>query len=511
MDAQATDLRRQVGIFFSALIIALGGIIYELIIGSTSSYLIGDGVMQFSLTIGFMLFGMGLGSFFAPKLVAKPESTFVLVEALLGVVGGSAPIILFWIFNNRLPFYPLFILLILGIGILIGLEIPLMFSLLRKKSDGTVLLSRLLSLDYIGALIASILFPFVLLPQLGLIRSALVIGLANTLIACLMYTLFFEQLKSKKWIGLVVACAALLLGGELVFTGVITQKLEQGIYKDEVVYAEQTAYQKIVLTKFREDVRLFLNANLQFSSLDEYRYHEPLVHVPMAVTRQAKRVLVLGGGDGLGIRELLKHPGIESIVLVDLDPRMTELAKTHPLLTAMNRNALEHPRVHIVNQDAFLFLRETTTTFDVIIADLPDPNHEALAKLYSVEFYGLAKRHLAQDGAFVTQATSPYASNETFWMIERSLETSGFETTPFHVHVPSFGEWGFILATHSKVRPEASALETTNQFLTTEILPTLFVFDPDLQPRTSSTELNTLDRPLIMNTYAREAARWTGP
>lgn len=511
MDAPAHDLRRQVGIFFAALIVALGGIIYELIIGSTSSYLIGDGVVQFSLTIGFMLFGMGLGSFFAPKLTTKPEATFVIVEALLGVIGGSAPVILFWIFNNRLPFYPLFILLILGIGILIGLEIPLMYSLLRHKTDGTVLLSRLLSLDYVGALIASILFPFLLLPSLGLIRSALVIGLANCLIACLMYVLFFDSLKTKKWVGVLVACATVFLATELTYTNAITQKLEQGIYKDEVVYAEQSPYQKIILTKFRDDIRLFLNANLQFSSVDEYRYHEPLVLVPTAVARQAKRVLILGGGDGLATRELLTIPGVESITLVDLDERMTGLAKTHPLLTIINRNSLQDPRVRIVNRDAFLFLLETSETFDVIVADLPDPNNEALAKLYSVEFYGLALRRLSKDGAFVTQATSPYASNETFWMIERTMKAAGFATLPYHAHVPSFGEWGFVLGANANVSIDSLTMPSTTRFLTAEILPTLFVFDRDLQPKGQSTDTNTLVKPLIMSVYTSEAARWTGP
>lgn len=511
MDVHSGDLRRQVGIFFSALIIALGGIIYELIIGTTSSYLLGDGVVQFSLTIGFMLFGMGLGSILAPKLTAKPETAFILVESILGLIGGSAPVILFWIFNHQWSFYPLFIALILVIGLLIGLEIPLMFSLLKKKTDGTVLLSRLLSLDYVGALLASIFFPFILLPKLGLVRSALVIGIGNCLIACLMYALFYRELKARRWVAGVVLGATLLLAGQLAFSNYLTQTLEQGVYKDEVVYAEQSRYQKIVLTKFREDIRLFLNANLQFSSVDEYRYHEPLVHIPMAAARNARRILILGGGDGLVVRELLGYPRLEAVTLVDLDPAMTELAKKHPLLTSLNRLSLHDPRVQVINRDAFLFLQETEEMFDVIIVDLPDPNNEGLSKMYSTEFYALALRRLVRDGAFVTQATSPYFSNATFWMIARTMESSGFEILPYHAHVPSFGEWGFILGTHDSLSPETLIITpTSTRYLIQPILSTLFLFDPDLVQQTDATETNTLIMPAIMQVYSKEASRWSG-
>ncbi len=504
------DRRRRAGVFFAALIIALGGIIYELIIGTTSSYLLGDGVVQFSLTIGFMLFGMGLGSLFAPRLAGAPETTFVLVETVLGLVGGSAPILLFWIFNRSLPFYPLFILLVLAIGILIGLEIPLMFSLLRRKTDGTWLLSRLLSLDYVGALIASLAFPFILLPKLGLVRAALVIGLSNALIACLMYALFYADIRKKAWVGAAVSLAAAALASELVFANVIARGLEQGVYKDEIVYAAQTPYQRLVLTKFRDDVRLFLNGNLQFSRVDEHRYHEPLVHVPMAAARTRGRILVLGGGDGLAVREILKYPDVDSVTLVDLDRDVTDLARRHPLLLDANGGSLDDPRVDVVNEDAFVFLRETDASYDVIIADLPDPNNESLAKLYAVEFYELAKRRLSKDGAFVTQATSPYFSNGTFWMIDRTLRAAGFHTRPYHAHVPSFGEWGFILATSVSAPGTIELANVPMRILTPEILPTLFLFDPDVRQRSEDDTVNSLIHPVIINLYAREAAQWTG-
>lgn len=498
----------RVGVFFAALIIALGGIIYELIIGTVSSYLLGDSVLQFSLTIGFMLFGMGLGSLAAPRLAQAPESAFIANECLIAFIGGNAPAAMFWIFNRNLAVEPVFFAVIIVLGVLIGLEIPLMFSILKSKGEGTLVLSRILSLDYLGALLASLLFPLVLLPKLGLLRTAYVIGLMNAAIAGVIFVIFRRRIRHATALGAALAVTTAALAGGTLYANRLAAQLEQGVYRDQIVLSEQTPYQKIAITRFKDDVRLFLNANLQFSSVDEYRYHEPLVHLPMGSARRTENVLVLGGGDGLAAREILKYQSVKRLTLVDLDARMTRLAAEHPLLTALNRNAFSDDRVSIVNADAFTFLRETSGTYDVILADLPDPNDESLAKLYSQEFYALAKRHLAEDGYFMTQATSPYFSKRSFWSIRKTVEAAGFATLPVHVQVPAFGEWGFVLGSpKAPPDPKQVKIQVPTRFLTGEVLPTLFVFDNDIQdPGTG--EVSVLMRPTILGIYLEEAKKW---
>lgn len=498
----------RVGVFFAALIIALGGIIYELIIGTVSSYLLGDSVLQFSLTIGFMLFGMGLGSLAAPRLAKAPESAFVTNECLIAFVGGNAPAAMFWIFNRNLAVEPVFFAVVIALGVLIGLEIPLMFSILKSKGEGTLVLSRILSLDYLGALLASLLFPLVLLPKLGLLRTAYVIGLMNAAIAGVIFVIFRRRIRYAAAVGAALAVTTAILAGGTLYANRMAAQLEQGVYRDQIILSEQTAYQKIVITRFKDDVRLFLNTNLQFSSVDEYRYHEPLVHLPLGSARRTENILVLGGGDGLAAREILKYPSVKRLTLVDLDSRMTRLAAEHPLLSGLNKNSFADPRVRIVNADAFSFLREASDTYDVILADLPDPNDESLAKLYSQEFYALAKHHLAEDGYFMTQATSPYFSNRSFWSIFKTVESAGFSALAVHVQVPSFGEWGFVLAS-PKTPPDPTRVKigVPTRFLTDEVLPTLFVFDGDIKER-GNAEVSSLMHPSILGIYLEEAKNW---
>ena len=502
------ETRSKVGVFFAALVIALGGIIYELIIGTVSSYLLSDSVLQFSLTIGFMLFGMGIGSLVSPRYTQHPESSFVVNECLIALVGAHAPVLFFLVFNKGLNLYPLFFITVILIGILIGLEIPLMFSILKSKEDSTKVLSRILSLDYLGSLVASIAFPLVFLPKFGLIRTAYLVGLLNILAAVILYVSFYRRIQRPKLIGTLLVTSVILLSGGAIYANTLGQTLEQGMYKDQIILSQQSAYQKIVLTRFKEDIRLFLNTNLQFSSVDEYRYHEPLVHTALAASRQPKKVLLLGGGDGLAVREILKYAGVEQIVVVDLDPAITELGKTHPLLTALNKNALTDARVQILNQDALAFLRTTTTTFNTIIVDLPDPNDEGLSKLYSREFYSLASQRLAADGAFITQATSPYFSNKTFWLIQRTVASAGFRTYPIRTNVPAFGEWGMILATQYPLETGDLRVTVPTTFLTNKLLPSLFLFDNDLLPKEKGTDVSTILQPRVLSTYTEEARAW---
>jgi spermidine synthase len=500
-------LKRKAGIFFAALIVAVGGLIYELIISTASSYLAGDSVLQFSLTIGLMLFGMGIGSWIAPSLKSPPEEKFILVEALLALIGGSSVALLFFSYSYTEVYYLVFVALALLIGLLIGLEIPLMLKIVESKTQMVKITSRILSLDYLGALIASVLYPLVLLPTLGVLRTALLVGLLNCVLAIFIYFAFLQQVQLRKRIAtlLIFVFVALLSG--FVYAERLTLHFDQKLYQDEVIFQQQTKYQKLVITRFGDDTRLYIDGNIQFSSIDEHRYHEPLVHIPLNLAAQKNRVLILGGGDGLAAREVLRYEQVERIDLVDLDGEMTRLAATHPDLVRLNQGSLSNPLVQVHTADALNYLEENSQLYDVIIIDLPDPNNEGIAKLYSREFYRLAARRLSEGGVLVTQATSPYFSNKAFWMIEHTMTEAGLSTLPYHLLVPSFGEWGFVAAARRPLSPAQLTIPLPTQVLHPDVIPTLFVFDPDMAAP-EQVEINTLFEPKIIEVYQEDAKRW---
>ena len=503
------NTNRRAGIFFSAIIVAIGGIIYELIIGTVASYLLGNSVLQFSLTIGLFLFGMGVGSLLVPYFKRTPEEKFVIIESAIAIIGGNAPLFLFLSFAYTNLFHLFFVATVLAIGILIGFEIPTMLEIVAEREKMIQLVSRILALDYLGALVASIVFPLILLPYLGIIRTSYLVGIANLAIATLIFWAFRSHIKTKKIIvsSYLFLCFFLLSAG-LVYSNQIAWFLDHKLYQDEVIYSEQTPYQKLIITRYQDDIRLFLDGSIQFSSVDEYRYHEPLVHIPLGLARNRQKILVLGGGDGLATRELLKYQEIKQITIVDLDPQVTKLSSSYDLLTQLNNDSLNDSRVKITNEDALKFLENNSETYDVIIADLPDPNNEGLAKLYSREFYRLVRRHLAEDGVFVTQATSPYFSTNTFWVIKNTIEAEELRTLPYHVNVPSFGEWGFVLASKKEIDKNQAKVLVETKFLTKEVADTLFVFDYDLLPTEENKQINTFYDPVILKTYEEDARRW---
>jgi spermidine synthase len=281
----------------------------------------------------------------------------------------------------------------------------------------------------------------------------------------------------------------------------ITNLAEENLYADEVILARTSRYQRIVLTAWKNDLRLFLNGHLQFSSRDEYRYHEALVHPGLAAVRGARRGLILGGGDGLAAREVLRYPGVQSITLVDLDPIMTQLFATHPLLTPLNGNALTSPKLHIVNADAFVWLETPGDPYDFVIVDFPDPSSYNLGKLYTTAFYRLAAKHLSRNGLMVVQSTSPLFAPRSFWCIARTIREAGLETHPYHVYVPSFGEWGFVLAGHRRYEAPVS-FPAGLRFLTPTTVAELFDFPSDMRP--VPVEPNRLNNQVLVRYYDRE-------
>src|SRR4030095_12232856 len=369
-------------IFLNVLIIATCGLVYELLAGTLASYVLGDSVTQFSLIIGIYLFAMGVCSWLLCFIEKGLARRFIEVELGVAVLGGFSAPILFLTFAQVSYFYVVLYFVVFAIGVLVGLEIPLLMRILKDNLNFKDLVSRVLAFDYIGALVASLLFPVFLVPRLGVGRSALIFGGFDTTAALwgtwLMRTLIKGSVSGLRARALIVML--LLLVG-IIKADKLTSLAEDQLFADDVIYAKTTPYQRIVVTRGRAGFQLFLNGNLQFSSTDEYRYHEALVHPAMTLARNARRVLVLGGGDGLALREILKYSRVEHVTLVDLDPEMTKLSSKFPPLAELNQHSFEDARVQVINQDAMIWLHNARAQFDAAIVDFPDPNTFALGKL----------------------------------------------------------------------------------------------------------------------------------
>jgi spermidine synthase len=508
--ARAPIRPAEVALLASVFVVAACGLVYELAAGTLASYLLGDSVLQFSTVIGSYLFAMGLGSYLSRFLVRQLVAHFLRIELLVGLVGGLMPLALFALQTQaaasfRFALYALVLL----VGVLVGLEIPLVMRILKRHfsaryraHDGLRdLVSQVLTFDYLGALAVSVAFPLLLVPQLGLARTGALFGLMNALVAVWALLLFRGELRRC---GAHAAACALTVAALLwafALAERVTSWAEDRFYAEPVLYSHTSAYQRIVVTSSPHGVRLFLNGNLQFHSRDEYRYHEALVHPAMAGHGAPKNVLVLGGGDGMALREVLKYPGVERVTLVELDPAMTDLFASQPPLRRLNADSLRSPRVSVVNADAFAWLDAHPGAFDVIVIDFPDPTNFAIGKLYTSSFYRLVDAHLNAGGYAVVQTTSPLIARKSFWTVVTTIEAAGLTATPYHAHVPSFGEWGFIVAGHRPYRLPR-VLPEGLRFLSAASLPLLFDFPPDMSRVPA--EVNRLSNQVLVQTFEDE-------
>ena len=428
-------------------LIAACSLTYELLIGSVSTYLLGASTVHYSLTIGLFLFFMGAGAWLAQAVRARLLETFVLIEVGVGIVGGASAIALQAVYAWTEHYYLAMVAVTGVIGALVGAEVPLLTRLLEGPSGLRRGISQVLSVDYVGALAAALLFPFVLLPHFGHLLSAALTGLVNLAVALVVAWTFRARLGRRIALPLGLAAVGLAGIGTLAArAGTLERVVENALYRDPVVALEQSEYQRLVVTRWGDDLRLYLDGSLQFSSLDEYRYHETLAHVPVAFAHRPARALVIGGGDGLAVRELLRHEALEEIVLVDLDPAVTALARAMPAIRALNGGALDDPRVRVVNADARAWLADGGDLFDVVVIDLPDPSSEDLARLYTVGFYRRVARRTAIGGAVIVQASSPWFAPRAFRAIGATLDEAFDHVRPVQAYVPSFGLWGFQLA-----------------------------------------------------------------
>lgn len=499
-------------LFLNVIIIATCGLIYELLAATVSSYVLGDSVSQFSFIIGVYLFAMGVGSYLSRFIDKNVAEKFIDIELAVAAIGGFSAPLLFLTFAYVTYFSIVLYSMVFIIGTLVGLEIPLLMRILKDKLDFKELVSRVLALDYVGALLAALLFPIFLVPKLGLNRTSLLFGMLNAAVG-IWATWLLEPLLTKRKImilrvkGFIVI---VLLAIALINADSLTTLAEDGLFVDNIVYAKSSPYQRIVVTRGKTGYALFLNGNLQFSSFDEYRYHEALVHPAFAAyAGEPKRILVLGGGDGLALREILKYQSVETVDLVDLDPMMTGLSKAFPALGELNKHAFDDPRVTVTNGDAFVWLdNKETQPFDIAIVDFPDPNNFALGKLYTTRFYNLLKQKLKSESAVVIQTTSPLIARKSFWSVMKTLEASGFYVKPFQTSVPSFGIWGFALARLQPFdEPQQPRPGVELRFLNNDTFASMFEFPSDTSKPAEELEINRLDNQALVRYYETEWRR----
>jgi len=492
----------------SVFVIATCGLIYELIAGTLASYLLGDSITQFSTIIGTYLFAMGIGSWASAKVEKNLLAFFIRIEILVGLIGGSSAAILFLLFDQVASFRFLLYFIVTVIGILVGIEIPILLRILQDRYEFKDLVSRVFTFDYIGALFASILFPLVLVPHLGLIRSSFMFGIFNVLVALWLLYSLREPMPWARLHKIAAGFVLIILTFGFISSDKITSLSESNSFAGHVVFAKSTPYQRIIITRQQSDIRLYLNSNLQFSTQDEYRYHEALVHPVMSALKAPRNILIIGGGDGLALREILKYPSVGHVTMVDLDPAMTKLFSSSPMLRKLNLDSLHSPKLKIINADAFMWLKQQRAkppTFDAIFIDLPDPSNFSIGKLYSTAFYGLLHTVMGPDSLAVIQSTSPLVARQSFWCVNNTLRASGFQTTPYHALVPAFGDWGYVIASN---QPYAvpTHYPAGLRFIDADTARDMFSFPPDMGP--IATKIQRLDDQALIHYFDEEWSKY---
>ncbi len=490
-------------LLIAVCVIATCGLIYELVAGTLASYLLGDTITQFSTIIGTYLFAMGVGSFLSKYINFFLIDKFIIIEYLVGVIGGFSAMLLFYLFNEAQAFGFLLYSIVFITGTLVGLEIPLLIHILNNKIEFKNLVARVFTFDYMGALIASLVFPMLFIPKLGLIKTALFFGILNVSTGIIISFLLAEQLNKPKLLKFTgfLSLAVLVLG--FVWSDKILSATESKSFPGRIIYTTASPYQRLIITRQKNDFRLFINNNLQFSSADEYRYHEALIHPAMQRAKNIKKVLVLGGGDGLAVREILKYHEVEQIDLVDLDPAMTNLFKQHPIMVKLNDSSLLNKKVKITNADAFGWVKNCTEKYDVAIIDFPDPSNYSLGKLYSNTFYRYLNNIIDTNGVAVIQSTSPFVAKQSFWCINNTLNSEGLNTVPYYNNVPSFGMWGYIMATKQAVLNTQRSLPDNLRFLTDSSMRTMQYFAKDMLPE-GNIEINKLNNQSLVTYFEKE-------
>lgn len=504
----------QAGTVLKISIFATGmaGIVAEFVLSTLATYIIGNAIFQWTVVMSLMFFAMGLGSRLSSFFRKRLLETFILVEFLLSVLCASSVSLSYGLSAFTTQINLIIYALAMAIGFLIGLEIPLVTRLNQSYEELRSNIATIMEKDYYGSLLGGLLFAFFALPVLGLTYTPVALGAINFLVAGLVLINFYKLIELKKTLVFAFTLTAVCLIGLGILAEPVILFGEQSQYKDKIVYSQQTAYQKLVITRWKDHHWLFINGQEQFSSYDEERYHEPLIHPGMGLTASRKNILILGGGDGMALREILKYKDVESVTLVDLDPAMTDLAATHRVLTDLNQGSMNDPRLTIINQDANKFLRESSDFYGFIVVDLPDPDSVDLMHVYSLGFYELARKRLTRGGMMAVQATSPYFARDAFLCIRKTIASAGFSTLPYHNYVPTMGEWGFVLAARgidiSDISLKKLALNhdydgLDTRFFNTEAMISMTHFGKGILdgPEAEEIEINRESSPVLLKYY----------
>ena len=480
-------------------------IVAEYLLSTLASYFIGNAIIQWTLVVSLMLFAMGLGSRLSSIFRNNLLEHFILLELALSLLVSLSSIFVFIISGFTDILASFIYLYSIVLGLLVGIEIPLVIRINNEHKSLRVNLASVLEKDYLGSLVGGIFFAFVALPIFGLTYTPFLLGTINFLVACvlLFYTRLFRVSRVKYF--LILNIAVVLTA--FYFAKPIELYSEQVKYRDKVVVQLQSKYQKVVVTEWNGQHWFYINGNLQFCSIDEHLYHEVIVHPAVLLHPMAQKVLVLGGGDGLAVRELLKHKTIESITLVDLDSTVVNLAMHHPIFTSSNLHSLQDPRVKFQFGDAFHYVQNATELYDIVIIDLPDPRSIQIARMYSKEFYMSVYNLLGKEGIMITQAGSPAYASKAYLSIEKTIEQSNFNTIKLHNHITSMGEWGWIIGVKNNGKLDKriqylnfDTLDT--RWLNNQAKPMIFQFGKNRFSLKDSIEINTLNNPKLVRYYS---------
>jgi len=486
----------------------ISGIVAEYILSTLASYFIGNAILQFTLIVSIMLFSMGLGSRISKLFNKNLVFYFVLIELILSVLVSFVAIISYLVYGFTDTSWIVIYLLSIIVGLLIGLEIPFATRINNEFEELRLNISSILENDYYGSLIGGLFFAFVGLPYLGLTYTPFVLGIINLTVSFWMFYTLKDYIlpKHKKLLKslYIVVSLSIILG--IYFAKPIIFFGEQAKYSDKIILTKQTKYQKIVVTKWQNWHSLYINGNQQLSTFDEFMYHEPMVHTALGLTPKKSNILILGGGDGCIVRELLKYDDVEHITLVDLDNGMIEIGKNNPIFTSLNNNSLTNPKVKVKIADAFTFLEKTSQLFDVILVDLPDPNNVDLNKLYTKEFYKLSKKRLSPNGCFITQSGSPYYATRAFYCIDKTLKAAGLYTFPIHNQVLTLGEWSWVIAKKNPIlKKDILNINVTKlnlKWFNNESLSLISSFGKPLVD-TTNIKINTIFSPVLYTYYKK--------
>lgn len=557
---------KDIKIFIILGVIAACGLMYEYMLSSYAARVLGSTERVIFTVILYMLLAMGLGAAIIPRFIKNIYNGFAIIEAQIAIIGSLSivmvsishgigyvlPAIMAETFNvpiseigghglisslsKIIEVTPYVIAIV--IGLLVGAEIPLM-TMIRQDSSEKHLennMGTMYGVDYVGAFAGGMIWLYVL-HALKISDSAVIIAGSNMVVGFVFLISFRKHITSWVKISILNLIAILSIIFVYNYGWDVERWSEQLLYKDKIIYQSNTDHQKFAITK-REfekenpEYRFYINGATQISSKDEKIYHSMLVSPAMLAAGSIESVrgsdvLIVGGGDGLALRNVLYWEP-RSVTLLDLDdkvidfftrPKVVDGHVVNKHLLELNEFSFQDPRVEVVFGDAFLSadkLIQERKKFKVIIVDLPDPNHPDLSKLYSTVFYDKMNFMLEEQGSIVVQSTSPYNAKETFQCVKKTMEAHSFENVEqYHINVPSFGEWGFTIARKDGVSPK-KAIERSNStypnddFSSKELILGSFNFGKNFYQGYEDIKVNYIDSIAIYEYHEKNWQKLTG-